>query len=147
MMFQDNIGSMFSFGVKQLKVLVDIFLLKLRIIGFANKRNGLFAKLGEVSYKLIKSGGLEIENDQVRSFIKEIEEADREILSAESEINKVKSAAQTHRAEYREMRKKTAPEEPAAPEKPQPAIPGEILGSKHENHETATNQTRKTETS
>jgi len=147
MTFQDSIGSIFSFCVKQLKVLVDIFLLKLRIIGFANKRNGLFAKLGETSYKSIRSGGFEIDNDQVRSFIKEIEEADGEISKAESEINRIKSAAQTHKAECHEMRKKAAPEEPAVPEQPQSSIPGEIQDPDIENHETLTSRTNKPDTS
>jgi len=87
-----------SFVVRQSEYFLAIVMLKIRIIGFANKRSDLFARLGRVVY----SSGVHPKEGETgsRSLIEDIKEADREIREAEEAIIEVKEKARNDRAQF-----------------------------------------------
>ncbi len=89
-----------GFGISQVTGFMKILKLKLRIIGFADKRNGLFMKLGEITYKASKNGADPIVQERSASYIEEIKMTELEISSAENDINKRKSKSGLEREAF-----------------------------------------------
>jgi len=87
----DKSRAAFDFGLSQVTGFMEILKLKLRIIGFADKRNGLFTKLGEIIYKASKNGGDPKADERSASCIEEIKKTELEISTAEDNINERKS--------------------------------------------------------
>ena len=87
-----------SFAVRQLENFLAIVMLKIRIIGFANKRSDLFTRLGRVVY----SAGDHPKEGATGSgpLVDDIKEADREIREAEEAIIEVKEKARGDRARF-----------------------------------------------
>jgi hypothetical protein len=59
----------------------EIIRLKLRIIGFSNKRSGLFTRLGETCSALMKNGTDIADNDDVKSIQADILVSENEIAT------------------------------------------------------------------
>lgn len=95
-----------DFGMSQVTGIVEILKLKLRIIGFADKRNGLFTRLGEMTYKMSKNGADPMADERSALCIEEIKKTELEISIAEDGINARKSATRLEREKF--MAKKGA---------------------------------------
>ena len=113
---------------KQAKGYVEIVRLKLRIIGFSNKRSGLFTKLGEIVYRSRgESENVTPGSDTIR-IIGEIENAEREIVDAEEAINTCKVELEKEWGQYKSEREKAknsfsqAQSKPASPPAEKPDI-------------------------
>ena len=75
-----------------------IIILKIRIIGFANKRNDLFTHLGRTIFLHERDGAPG--QPPANKIIKDIRETEREILEAEAGIDKTAGQAREERLEY-----------------------------------------------
>lgn len=75
------------FVLRQSAGFLEILKLKIRIIGFSNKRSGVLARLGEMAHKAIVEGRLDPGDDIIRKFSNEARMAELEISSAEEGIN------------------------------------------------------------
>jgi len=80
---------------------VEVVRLKLRIIGFSNKRSGLFTKLGEMTYKAIRGNRPIAEDPEIKRVVEEILLAEGEIADAEVSIEKRKEKALEDRERFR----------------------------------------------
>ncbi len=69
----------------------EIIRLKLRIIGFSNKRSGLFTRLGETCSALMKSGSEVTDNEDIKSIQADILVTENEISMAEKDIIAVRA--------------------------------------------------------
>ncbi|VAX19145.1 hypothetical protein MNBD_NITROSPINAE03-1799 [hydrothermal vent metagenome] len=99
-----------GFGISQVTGFMKILKLKLRIIGFADKRNGLFMKLGEITYKASKNGADPIAQERSAAYIEEIKMTELEISSAENDINKRKSKSGSERETFMAQKKEDSGE-------------------------------------
>ncbi|MBI5814953.1 MAG: hypothetical protein HZB29_05015 [Nitrospinae bacterium] len=79
-----------AFAARQSKGFVEILKLKIRIIGFSNKRGNILTKLGEVSYKAISEGRQPHEDDNAKRLVEDIREAEREIATGDETISQKK---------------------------------------------------------
>jgi len=87
-----------GFFNRQARFFWDIIILKIRIIGFANKRVDLFTRLGRLAYMSHpQSGG---GAPDVEALIADIKETEAEIKKAESDIILVTEKARTDRSEF-----------------------------------------------
>lgn len=75
------------FFLRQSAGFLEILKLKIRIIGFSNKRSGVLTKLGELTHKAVVDGKLDPGDDAIRKFSQEARAAELEISSAEDGIN------------------------------------------------------------
>lgn len=75
------------FFLRQSAGFLEILKLKIRIIGFSNKRSGVLTKLGEMTHKAVVEGRLDPGDDAIRKFSQEARAAELEISSAEVGIN------------------------------------------------------------
>jgi len=128
----------FLFYLKQLSGYLEIVMLKIKIIGFANKRSGLFTRLGETAYKSAQRGSLDLGADELQGWVREIEQAESEMAKAEEAINVKKSLAERQRAEFRRGGKlENTPSSPPASVEPGPETAqqptGENLSSRNED--------------
>lgn len=80
------------FFLRQSAGFIEIFKLKIRIIGFANKRSGVLAKMGEMTHRAIVEGRLDTGDDAIRKFSEEARSAELEISSSEVGINSKREA-------------------------------------------------------
>ena len=96
----EKVRGLAVFGIGQFSSYIDILKDKLRIIGFANKRSGLYTKLGEMTYKSVKEGSLSHDGDGFGGLIEEIELTGSEITDAENAINDKKTKSKSTRDEY-----------------------------------------------
>ncbi len=69
----------------------EIIRLKLRIIGFSNKRSGLFTRLGETCSALMKNGSDITDNEDIKSIQADILVTENEISRAEKDIIAVRT--------------------------------------------------------
>lgn len=72
----------------------EIIRLKLRIIGFSNKRSGLFTRLGETCSALMKTGADIASDEDVKSIQADILISENEISAAEKDIIAVRTGNQ-----------------------------------------------------
>jgi len=87
-----------GFLARQARFFWEVVMLKIRIIGFANKRSDLFSRLGKVVYSSPSPIG---ERDAgVKKTIDEIKETDREIKDAEEALVEAKKIARRDRMEF-----------------------------------------------
>lgn len=98
---------------RQVSHFIEIMRLKLRIIGFSNKRSGLLTKLGEAVYKNIAEGKPAWEDEKVKKLVEETRFAGEEISRAEEAIDRRKTQARSERDEYRGRLGSTKKEEAA----------------------------------
>lgn len=82
-----ELGEVSRFVLRQSAGFLEILKLKIKIIGFSNKRSGVLAKLGEMTHKAIVEGRLDPGDDAIRKFSAEARMAELEISSAEEGIN------------------------------------------------------------
>lgn len=82
----------FTVVTNQTKGYVSIFQLKIKIIGFSNKRSGLFARLGESVYRTRGEREDVSPGADTLKIIHDIEHAEREIVEAEKEINELRQS-------------------------------------------------------
>lgn len=75
------------FFLRQSAGFLEILKLKIRIIGFSNKRSGVLTKLGEITHKAVIEGKLNPGDDAILKFSEEARAAEVEISSAEEGIN------------------------------------------------------------
>jgi hypothetical protein len=75
------------FFLRQSAGFLEILKLKIKIIGFANKRSGILTKLGEMTHRAIVEGRLDAGDEIIRNFSNETRAAELEISSAEEGIN------------------------------------------------------------
>ena len=90
--------------IKQAKGYIEIVRLKLRIIGFSNKRSGLFTRLGEMVYHVRGEREDVTPGADTMRIIGEIENAEREIVDAEEAINKCKVELEKEWSQYKDKR-------------------------------------------
>ena len=76
-----------SFFLRLSAGFLEILKLKIRIIGFSNKRSGILTKLGEMTHKAVVEGRLDPGDDAIRKFSEEARASELEISSAEEGIN------------------------------------------------------------
>ena len=93
--FLSKAGNAARFIVKQAEYFLEIIMLKIRIIGFANKRSDLFARLGRQVYSSRDDPGEGQAGSE--SLMAVIEETEREIREAEESITNVKEKARAGR--------------------------------------------------
>ncbi|VAX19960.1 hypothetical protein MNBD_NITROSPINAE02-1371 [hydrothermal vent metagenome] len=86
---------------------VEVIKLKLRIIGFSNKKSGLLTKLGELAYKSVDEKTSLADNDDAMKLVEEIRKASHEITTSEEAINKRKEVDHKDREEFQGQRRKT----------------------------------------
>ena len=96
----DKARGALDFGISQATRFMEILKLKLRIIGFADKRNGLFTRLGEITYKASKNGADPMADERSASCIEEIKRTELEISTAEDDINVCKSKSKLEREKF-----------------------------------------------
>lgn len=96
----DRASGAVSFALSQSSGFMEILRLKLRIIGFADKRSGLFNRLGETVYKNFKNGAVSVDSGKAISCIQEIRQTANEITEAEQAINISKEKAKAEREEF-----------------------------------------------
>jgi hypothetical protein len=89
------------FFLRQSAGFIEIFKLKIRIIGFANKRSGVLAKMGEMTHAAIVEGRLDPGDDAIRKFSGEARLAELEISSSEAGINSKREALKEDWALFR----------------------------------------------
>ncbi|MGK7345625.1 MAG: hypothetical protein ACNS63_07435 [Candidatus Nitrospinota bacterium M3_3B_026] len=99
---------------RQTSHFIEIMRLKLRIIGFSNKRNGLLTKLGEAVYRNIAEGKPAWEDEKVKRLVEETRSAGDEISKAEEAIDQRKAEARREREEYRQKLRSARREKAAA---------------------------------
>ncbi|MBF0292023.1 MAG: hypothetical protein HQK86_07675 [Nitrospinae bacterium] len=88
----NELDEVFRFGLRQFTGFLEILKLKIRIIGFSNKRSGVLTKLGEMTHKAVVEGRLDPGDDVIRKFSSEARTAELEISSAEESINAKREA-------------------------------------------------------
>lgn len=88
----NELDEVFRFGLRQSTGFLEILKLKIRIIGFSNKRSGVLTKLGEITHKAVVEGRLDTGDDVIRKFSSEARTAELEISSAEESINAKREA-------------------------------------------------------
>lgn len=76
---------------KQAGDFVEIVRLKLRIIGFSNKQDGLYGLLGEALYRKIASGELTCDESPLSGLVEDIRTCAVEIHAAEEAIEAIRS--------------------------------------------------------
>ena len=104
---------------EQAKSYTEIVRLKLRIIGFSNKRSGLFTRLGEMVYRSRGERDEVTPGSDTLRIIGEIENAEREIVDAEEAINKCKIKLEGEWNEHKRQRESLQNSESQAHSKPQ----------------------------
>lgn len=97
MSFKGRVTLLADLAVRQVSAFLDIFLLKLRIIGFDNKRSGLYTRLGEAVFRSVNTGVPPLSGHVSNAIIEEIRESGAEINAAEEAIISRKTRA---RADY-----------------------------------------------
>ncbi|MBI4827763.1 MAG: hypothetical protein HY804_02955 [Nitrospinae bacterium] len=97
MSFKGRVTLLADLAVRQVSAFLDIFLLKLRIIGFDNKRSGLYTRLGEAVFRAVNTGAPPLSDHPSNAIIEEIRESGAEITAAEDAIISRKTRA---RADY-----------------------------------------------
>lgn len=100
MSLADKTKNLVAFVWSQVRLYIDIFLLKLRIFGFADKQSGLFTRLGETVYKARSEGRVNLEDEAAVSIISEIDQSREEISNAEKEINSKKEESRLEREAF-----------------------------------------------
>lgn len=100
MSFAGKAKNLGSFIWSQVRLFIDIFLLKLRIFGFADKQSGLFTRLGETVHKARSEGRVSLEDEAAVSIIGEIDQSREEISNAEKEINNKKEQSRLEREAF-----------------------------------------------
>ena len=95
--FKGRVSLLAGLVTGQVSAFLDIFLLKLRIIGFDNKRSGLFTRLGEAVFRSVNTGAPPLSDHPSNAIIEEIRESGAEITAAEEAIISRKTRA---RADY-----------------------------------------------
>ncbi len=80
---------------------IETILPKIKLIGFINKRAGLFTRLGEAVYTGIKTDTFDLSSDNIKSVIDDIKESDIEISKTESVIADIRKRYKTDWEEYR----------------------------------------------
>lgn len=83
---QREVGDYWEIAVKQTIGFAEIIRLKIRILGFSNKRSSLMAKLGEAAFKGMDGGTSISDTSETTSIVSDINEADKEISTAEKTI-------------------------------------------------------------
>lgn len=96
---------------RQLLGILEIIQLKLKILGFSNKRSGLNTKLGEVAFKAIKESRELAEDADAKNLVSEIDNAGYEISEAEEAIIKRKEADNKDFKEFKEKNKRSVENE------------------------------------
>lgn len=86
---------------------VEVVKLKLRIIGFSNKKSGLLTRLGELALKSVDESKSLSDDDDAMKLVDEIREANNEITAAEEAINNRKEVDHKDREEFQGQRRKT----------------------------------------
>ena len=97
MSFFAKAGETAGFAVRQAGFFWSIIMLKIRIIGFANKRSDLFTSLGKAVYL---SNGSSDRDGEKESLIAGIKDSEREIREAEAAIVEVTGRAREDRRGY-----------------------------------------------
>ncbi len=97
-----GISDLSGLVVSQARGFIDISRLKLRILGFSNKRSGLMTKLGETAFKAMEAGSSITDDAEALRLVDQIREASDEITKAEDEINARKAKGLKERREFRE---------------------------------------------
>ena len=95
--FFSKAGQTAEFAVRQAGFFWDIIMLKIRIIGFANKRSDPFTSLGKTVYL---SNGSHDRDGEKESLIAGIKDSEREIRDAEAAIVEVTGRAREDRRVY-----------------------------------------------
>ena len=100
MAFADKARDAVDFGISQVTGFMKILKHKLRIIGFADKKNGLFSRLGEIIYKASQNGADPMADERSASCIEEIKITELEISTAEDDINRRKAESRLERDKF-----------------------------------------------
>lgn len=82
-----ELGEISRFFLRQSAGFLEIFKLKIRIIGFSNKRSGVMTRLGEVTHKAVLEGRLGQNDELIQKFSAEAKAAEVEISASEQAIN------------------------------------------------------------
>lgn len=96
----DKAKDAIDFGISQVTGFMEILKLKLRIIGFADKKSGLFSKLGEIIYKASQNGSDPMADGRSAACIEEIKITELEIATAEDDINARKAQSRLERDKF-----------------------------------------------
>ncbi len=81
-----ELNDYWTIALRQALGFAEIVRLKLRILGFSNKKSGLMAKLGEAAFKSVENGNNITDDSDAISIIDEIRESVREMSEAERAI-------------------------------------------------------------
>jgi len=117
----ETLKELLNFVASQASDFIEIVRLKLRIIGFSNKRSGLFTRLGELTYNAIAQNRPVSEDEEIKRLMEEARLAGDEISAAEEAINNKKEESLGARENFRtKWRAEHGGSEKAAPggEKP-----------------------------
>lgn len=108
---------------------VEIIRLKLKIIGFSNKRSGLLTKLGELSYKVLGEEGDVGQSEEVKKLMDEVQLAESEISESEKDINRMRERAGSEREEFWSFWEASSREKQDEPQKSAPAVEDKVGGA------------------
>lgn len=98
--YEEDLKRIANIVYRQATGYLEIIRLKLRIIGFCNKRNGLFGRLGETVYYTTLNGRLQTDDQDILRLVNEVSRAEKEIAEAEKAINARKEEDKTLRQAF-----------------------------------------------
>jgi len=95
-----ELNDYWTIALRQVLGFAEIIRLKLRILGFSNKKSGLMAKLGEAALKSVENGKNITDDTDTMSIIEEIRESVREMSEAERAIIQKQEDGKEERAKF-----------------------------------------------
>ncbi|MBI4667293.1 MAG: hypothetical protein HY751_12895 [Nitrospinae bacterium] len=98
----DELSEIAGFFIRQAGGIWAILKLKIRIIGFSNKRSGILTRLGEMTFRAIQDNRLVAADEGIISMVEEIRRAELEISGAEEAINVKKTELSEDRGIFKE---------------------------------------------
>ncbi len=119
---EDGVTRFLNFSVRQVTGFLTVIRLKLKVIGFSNKRSGQYTRLGETVHQIILDGGDVATDPEVVQLMDEIKASASEIRDSEKTILETKAESEEDRRNYQA---ESSHEKPAPAAKPEPSKPSE----------------------